>query len=140
MANRRVIPYVANERRVVDHRPGMFGGPDIPIYNTPVNPRENARALYFDKHPYWVGTSDTSFSMPAMYNLHLGRSRNDTDIFGRFWEFVESAGGSITPHGNPLFTNVNEWKDHIKIPDIDEWDWAKAAEDTKVDTRFAPCP
>ncbi|MCL2046844.1 MAG: methyltransferase [Oscillospiraceae bacterium] len=137
---RRSIPYTSNERRVVDYRPGMFGGPDIPILNTPVNPRENARGLYFDKHPYWVGTNDTSMPMPAMYNLHLGRSRDDTDIFGRFWQWVESAGGSITPHGQPLFTNVNEWKDHIKIPNLDEWDWEKAAEDLKLDTRLSNCP
>ena len=136
--SRRNIPYFPTERRILDYRPGRFGGPDVPTYNTPVTPRENARALYFDKNPYWTGSSDTNYVMPEVYTLQLGRSRNDTDCFGRFWEWVETAGGSITPHGNPLFTNVNDWKDHIVIPNIDEWDWAKAAEDTTVDTRFSP--
>jgi hypothetical protein len=136
---RRAIPYTPNERRVVDERPGFFGGPGIPIYNTPVTLRENTYALYFDKKPYWLPVgSETSFVMPDIYNLNLGRGRDVTDCFGRFWEWVESAGGSITPHGNPLFTDVRDWKDNVKIPNIDEWDWAKAAEETKIDTRISP--
>ena len=135
---RRQIPYTANERKVVGEIPSIMpNAPATPVYNTPVNPRENIRAMYFDKHPYWVGGRDTTSAMPPIYNLMLGRSRDDTDTFGRFWQWVETAGGSITPHGNPLFTNVNDWKDHIKIPNIDEWDWS-LAEGRVIDTRYAP--
>ncbi|MCL1803949.1 MAG: methyltransferase [Eubacteriaceae bacterium] len=135
----RSIPYSKHERRVVDERPGFFGGPGIPVYNTPVNPRENTRALYYDKKPYWLpGGFDTAMVHPDLYNTNLGRGRDISDAFGRFWEFEATSGGSITRGGNPLFTDANEWKDKVIIPNIDEWDWAKAAEDTKIDTRFAP--
>jgi hypothetical protein len=136
---RRAIPYSPQERRVIGERPGLFGGPSILTYNTPVNPRENVCALYFERSPYWVsGSYDVAFVMPELYNKNLGRSKNDTDCFGRYWEWVESAGGSITHGGNPLFTDVNEWKEHILIPDIDAWDWEKSARETEIDTRFSP--
>jgi len=109
------------------------------MYNTPVNPRENICAMYFDKQPYWLPTSsETAFAIPDLYNKMLGRAPNTTDCFNRYWEFVEMVGGSITHGGNPLFTDVNEWKDHIVIPDIDEWDWAGEAEALKIDTRLSP--
>ena len=85
------------------------------------------------------GSYDVAFVMPELYNKNLGRSKNDTDCFGRYWEWVESAGGSITHGGNPLFTDVNEWKEHILIPDIDAWDWEKSARETESTPRFRPC-
>ena len=136
---RRAIPYTATERKVIDERPGLFGGPPIPMYNTPVNPRENVCALYFDKRPYWVATSsETAFAIPDLYNKMLGRAPDTTDCFNRYWEFVEMAGGSITHGGNPLFTDVNEWKDKVTIPNIDEWDWEGSVAETKIDTRLSP--
>jgi len=136
---RRSIPYSQFERLVVDERPGFFGGPGLPIYNTPVTPRENVCALYFDKQPYWATSGfDTAFVMPSLYNKMLGREPNNTDCFDRYWEFVELAGGSITHGGNPLFTDVNDWKSKITIPNVDEWDWQGAVEESKIDTRLSP--
>ncbi|MCL2137529.1 MAG: methyltransferase [Coriobacteriia bacterium] len=138
---RTVKPYSPIERLVIDERPGFFGGPPIPMYNTPVNPRENVAAMYFDRHQYWLASgSETVFVLPDMYNKELGRSPNNTDCFNRYWEFVEMAGGSITHGGNPLFTDVNEWKDKLTIPDVDAWDWAGAAAEMTIDRRFSPMP
>ena len=138
---KRKVPYFSTERRIVGYRPGAVNTPDLPIYNTIVNPRENFRAMYYDKDPYWTGRADSISTMPDLYHDTLGRPRYDyTDVFGRFWEWVPSANGSITPHGQPLFTDVNEWRDHITFPNIDEWDWAGAAEKTPMDTRFAQVP
>lgn len=133
----RSIPYSPIERRVAEERPGM-GGATIPMYNTPVNPRENTRALYFDKHPYWQAlTSEAGYTIPALYNEKLGRAPDNTDVFNRFWEFVPVVNGSITHGGNPLFTDVNEWKDKLVIPDVDTWDWVAAAETVNPDRRFS---
>ena len=135
----RSIPFSDQERKVIGEHVGFFGMVS-PVYNTPLNPRENVQALYFDKKPYWQvnGRADVEFLIPDLYNDKLGRSPNNTDTFNRFWEFHEIAQGSITRGGNPLFEDVNEWKDHIVIPDVDEWDWEKCAEDTKMDTRYSP--
>lgn len=137
--NRR-IPYEPGELRVIDTLPGLFGGPGLPLRDTPVTPRENIAALYYDKHPYWLPMpGDSTFMVPPLYNERLGRGgpAGITDVFGITWEWVESAGGSIVRPGEPLMKNANEWMDKIKLPDIDAWDWAGEAEKTKCDSRIS---
>jgi hypothetical protein len=136
--NRR-IPFVPGELRVIDTLPAFFG-PGRPLRDTPISPRENIAALFFDKHPYWLPLpGDSSMMLPGIYNNTLGRGGPEgvTDVFGIEWEWVESAGGSIVRPGEPLLKNANEWKDKIKIPDIDAWDWAGEAEKTKLDWRVS---
>ena len=56
------IPFTESETVAYDSRPGRFGGPPTPIMNTPVTPRRNLEALFWDKHPYWMpGSSDAAF-------------------------------------------------------------------------------
>ncbi|MDR2957324.1 MAG: hypothetical protein LBU61_03965 [Coriobacteriales bacterium] len=137
--NRR-IPFEKNELRAVGSIPGLFGGPDSPIRDTPITPKENVAALYYDKQPFWMVTmSDSGFFWLDLYNMLLGRGGWDsgtTDCFGIEWEYVEMAQGSIVHPGEPLLADANEWRDKIIIPDIDTWDWAGAAEATKVDKHF----
>ena len=135
--NRR-IPFEKNELNVTDMIPGMFGGPDSPIRNTPVTPKENIAAMYFDKHPYWTpGAAEAGMIMPPLYNNNLGRGGPGgiRDAFGIEWEYVEQVHGSIVRPGAPLMADVNEWKEKVIFPDIDKWDWAAAAEENKIDTR-----
>lgn len=134
----RKLPFVKSELNAVDMIPGMFGGPESPLWNTPVTPRENIAAMYFDRHPYWTpGRVDNGMLHPQLYNNLLGRggAETTTDTFGLVWEYVESAHGSIVRPGNPLLADVNEWKDKIILPDIDAWDWAAEAEENKIDMR-----
>jgi len=136
----RRIPFEKNELKVVGSVPGLFGRPDSPIRNTPVTSRENVTAMFYDKHPYWMVTpSDFGRMIPEIYSKTLGRGNyNDgtTDVFGLVWEYIPAVGGSIVRPGEPLLKNANEWKEKIIIPDIDKWDWAKAAEENKMDTQF----
>jgi hypothetical protein len=136
--NRR-IPFEQNELRVIDTLPSLFG-PGNPLRDTPVAPRENMAALYFDKHPYWLPLpGDSSMVLPSIYNERLGRGGKDgiTDVFGIEWEYIAAAGGSIVRPGEPLLKNANEWHDKIRIPDIDAWDWAGEVEKTKLDGRIS---
>ncbi|MDR0906770.1 MAG: methyltransferase [Oscillospiraceae bacterium] len=136
--NRR-IPYVPNELKIIGELPGMFG-PGQPLRDTPVSPRENVAAMYFDRHPYWLPLpGDATMMIPNLYNELLGRGgpAGTTDAFGIEWEWVPSAGGSIVRPGDPFMADANEWKDKIKIPDIDKWDWAAEAEKTKLDGRVS---
>jgi hypothetical protein len=75
--------------------------------------------------------------MDPLYNNNLGRGgvEGTVDAFGITWVWVESAGGSIVHPGDPLLKNANDWKEVIKIPDIDSWDWAKIAEDFPIDLK-----
>jgi len=134
--NRR-IPFVENELKPVGFTPGFFGGPDSPILDFPVSPKENVNAMYFDKHPYWMSfMGDSGFFWLDLYNTNLGRggwNEGTTDCFGIEWEYVEMAQGAMVRPGEPFLENANEWKDKIIIPDLDSWDWEAAVEQTKVD-------
>ncbi|MDR0859128.1 MAG: methyltransferase, partial [Oscillospiraceae bacterium] len=136
--NRR-IPYVPNELKIIGELPGFFAPPQ-PLRDYPVSARENVAAMYFDKHPYWLPLpADSAMMIPNLYNELLGRGgpAGTVDAFGIEWEWVESAGGSIVHPGEPFLADANEWKDKIKIPDIDAWDWAAEAEKTKLDQRVS---
>lgn len=138
----RKIPYTEKEKEIVDKLPGMFGGPDFPVRNTPVSPRENIAALFYDKHPYWMpDIREIRYLHPAVYNNNLGRGFGEdiTDAFGVRWKWVAKVGGSIVEPGNPFLESANEWREKIKIPDIDAWDWEGAARENPVDTRYSWC-
>ena len=136
----RKIPYTAAERQVVGTRPPMFGvGDPIPTYNTPVTCRANFDAMFDERHPYWMPSMrETASAQLSLYNNTLGRgSRADvTDIFGIRWRFVPDAGGSIVEPGAPMMHDVNDWRRLVRIPDVDNWDWAEAVKEKPIDTRF----
>jgi len=134
------IPFSENELKIVGTTPAMYGRPDISVRNTPVSPRQNTIALFYEKHPFWIqGPSDTKMFMPDIYSLNLGRGvRADcTDAFGVRWQYVPSAGGSIVAPGEPLLKDANDWEKVIKFPDLDSWDWEAAAEENKIDAKYS---
>ncbi|MCL2045627.1 MAG: methyltransferase [Oscillospiraceae bacterium] len=134
----RKIPFEKNELLPGDFIPGRAGRPDTPIRATPVSARENISAMYFDKHPYWIPTAiDAAMVALPLYNMTLGRGgiEDFTDSFGIEWEYVPQVNGAIVRPGEPFIGNANELKDKIKFPNMDEWDWEKAAEDFKVDMK-----
>ena len=121
----RKIPFVDNELRIVRTIPSRLpGGPETSVRNTPVSSRENIQALYTDKHPYWLPVgADSTMITSQIYNNKLGRgSQADvTDAFGVEWEYVPVAGGStVRPGHEPLLEDVNEWRDKIVFPNLDE--------------------
>ena len=136
----RNIPYVPAELDVVGELPGMFGAPPTPLHNTPVTARENTDALFYDKHPFWMPTGqEIKMLSTAVYNDNFGRGRghDNTDVFGIEWEYVPAVGGSIVRPGEPLLSDVREWKDKIHFPDLNSFDWAGDAKNVKVDGRFS---
>ncbi|MPW24213.1 methyltransferase [Alkalibaculum sp. M08DMB] len=136
----KVSKFDEKELNVVGEMPNLMGGEAIPIFSTPVSGKEGALATY-RKRPIWqvvlgVGhefqmfnpnfipdnvsrafVSDHSF-VPGVSNLYAGK-----DMFGIQWLYEESAGGSMVIPGNPLFTDMNDWKEKVVWPDINAWDW-----------------
>lgn len=135
----RKIPFVEAERDVVGYRPAFMGRGQFPIYNTPVSPRENYHSLFEEKHPFWMPDSRDiiGVTLPA-YTDNLGRGfiSSSVDCFDVHWIFEPTAGGSISEAGRPRFTDVNDWRKSIKIPDIDSWDWKGSAADVKIDAQL----
>ena len=136
----RKIPYTDAEKQIVGTRPSMLGmGNGNPIYNTPVTCRANFDAMFDERHPYWMPSiRDAAYAQPSLYNNTLGRGgREDiTDIFGIHWHYVPDAGGSIVMPGAPLLDDMNRWREVVTLPDVDAWDWAAAAQERPIDTRF----
>jgi len=138
ITDRKKTPFSEKELRVIDEKKGMRGA--TPIFNTPISYRENARSLFWDKKPCWMVTANDMGSLTSdVYNLQLSRINQEggsTDCFGIKWIFVPEVGGTISEPNNPKFTDANDWKSAIKMPDVDAWDWAADAEAHPVDTRF----
>ena len=48
-------------------------------------------------------------------------------MFGVNWIFDEAANGSMVVPGSPILEDANDWKEVIKFPDVDSWDWEGSA-------------
>ena len=141
------IPFDERELQVVGEEPSFFGPPN-PVYNFPVSRAESLVSLYRDHNPIWVplGT-ESNMLCPAINLDNVARAfvfesepfdnagkGGGPDIFGVEWVYVPTAGGSISVVGNPRFTDANDWKDVIKMPDVNDWDWAADAAEHPVET------
>ncbi|MBE6037696.1 MAG: methyltransferase [Anaerofustis stercorihominis] len=112
---------------------------------TPVTPRENFIAVIEGKNPLWFPMSLESKSFtPRIDPDNISRAfvfDGDTpydkanyggpDMFGIEWVFVPVAGGSMVKPGAPALEDANDWKEVIKFPNVNEWDWEGAAEANK---------
>ncbi len=115
--------------------------PATPFYNSPISYRENAMSLFGDKKPcFAVNGNDFEGLTCGFYQKNLARASRaegeKTDCFGVKWVFEPTAGGSISVGGHPLLEDVNDWKNVIKMPDVNDWDWEADAKEHPVDTRF----
>ena len=141
--DRKKKPYSPRELQVIGQKASLIPGrPSSNIFNTPISYRQNSLSLFWDKKPCFVVTgNDFSGLTCGFFNKYLGRaSRQENekvDFFGVKWVFEPTAGGSISVAGNPRFTDANNWKDAISMPDVNNWDWAADAAEHPVDTNFA---
>ena len=143
ITDRKKKPFSTQELLVTGMKPSPR--PAVPVtilLNPPISYRENAMSLFWDKKPCFAVTgSDFSGLGCNYYQKYLSRSLRDegtkVDAFGVEWVFEPTAGGSISTAGRPRFTDVNDWKDVISMPDVNDWDWAADAAEHPVDTRFA---
>ena len=139
------IPFDEKELEIVGEVPSFFGAPN-PIYNYPVSGAEALVSLYRDHKPIWVpmGT-ESNMLCPAINADNVARAfvfeQNPydnfsdlglrKDIFGIEWVYVPQAGGSMVKPGNPTLEDANDWKDVIKFPNLDDWDWEGSREANK---------
>ena len=118
---------------------------ESPLYGYPISRKENVIRTLKDKDPVWLMTSvETETFTPRVIPDNVARGfvfekgepydvskYGGKDMFGIEWVYVPMAGGSMVKPGNPTMEDVNDWKDIIKLPDIDAWDWAASAERNK---------
>ena len=132
------IPFNEKELQVVGEIPNFFGGPGTPIYNYPMDMFELVKKTYVEHDPQWMlAGSETGFFCPSVIPDHVARGFcfeavptpreqfGGKDMFGLNWKYIDVAGGSMSE--GCFFDDANDWKEHIKFPNIDEWDWEGSA-------------
>ena len=126
-------------------------GESVPVYHTPVTPKENY-LLTLRRKPVWqASVFDFEYMLPSCVPDNVARgsasdavlppeARGGYDMFGVKWEYVPSVGGSTVRPGNPLFTNANEWTHKLCFPTretIASWDWMSYVKHARsLDERF----
>ena len=110
-----------------------------PVFHTPITPRANWRAMFDGKNPLWMPmTSESQTFCPRCDPDNIARAfvfdgeepydrskYGGPDMFGIEWVFVPVVGGSMENPDNPhIMEDVNDWRDIIKFPDVNAWDWA----------------
>ena len=124
-------------------------------YNTPISVLENFQ-LALKNEQLWMPTTMDIVNIESRCNLdHVARAeirdlgpvqpeeeKGGPDMFGIEWIFVPQVGGSMVKPGAPTLTDVNDWPEVIKFPDVEAMDWAGMAElnaPFKNETRVVGC-
>ncbi len=118
--------------------------PPMPVYNTPITPRENFRRMVRGEHYLWLPhTRDVSYFFPYCVPDSIARgmvsgSKKYTpdmyggkDMFGIEWEYVPQVSGSMVRPGKPFCDDLDNWRDVMKAPDIDSWPWEECAKEAE---------
>ena len=136
------IPFDPKEleikRRAFSFNPNV---PGTALFDFPVSEREAYKSLILDKKPVWAPYGvETGFFCPSIIPDNIARAfvfegerwpqpyTKAPDMFGINWVFVPTAGGSME---DPL-EDVNDWKEVLKFPDPESWDWKGSAEKNKA--------
>jgi len=111
-------------------------------YNRPLSTAENMSRLYRQKDPCWMpspmdGIAINPLCIPdniargmvaGAEHIDNATEAGGPDMYGIEWEYsVESRGSMVRP-GTAVMDDVNDWKDIIRFPDVDSWDWKGSAE------------
>ena len=104
----------------------------LPKQNYPITPRENFERFRKGEGMYWV----PALWSPLEFNWIFPYVNPDCvawsydggiDSFGVEWVPVE---GKILPAivkpGNPFLKDVTEWREVVKFPDVDSWNWEES--------------
>ena len=110
-------------------------------YNTPITQRENFLRAIRREDPLWIPKyGDMICVLPSVlpdpvakglvleYAPFDPKNYGGPDYFGVPWVYEELAGGSMPAQKRPLLKDMNDWREFVRFPDPDSWDWAGSAE------------
>ena len=132
------IPFSEDELKEVGryYIAGRKDGGKVKL-NTPISPLENMMAFLNNETPCWMPNGDLITITPEIIPDNVARAfvqeadptdrKGGPDMFGVEWIFDPKAGGSMVRPGEPMLDDVNDWREVIKFPDVDSWDWEGSA-------------
>lgn len=101
-----------------------------------ISRRENALLAYHHKTPAFIPTMYTDitiFQACPQIERYTGHEVGE-DYFGVEWTYVPDVHAPMPTTGKFLFENIDEWRDKLKLPDLEAIDWEKQSEiDTHTD-------
>ena len=103
-----------------------------PEYDYPITPGENLRRALLHQKPKWMPLFDHAiqWQFPESFQDNPGGPTGQTadgyDWFGTFYKFSE-AQSSPTPMGD-VFSEIGEWREKVRWPDLSGVDWAAGRE------------
>lgn len=106
-----------------------------------ISSRENWLRFLGGKSPQWMPIfSETKSILPSIVPDNVARGLvieaqpvpesafGGPDMYGTPWIYEPLAGGSMEdPDIPPILTDIEDWPQVIRFPDIDSWDWEGAA-------------
>ena len=109
--------------------------------HTPITQKENFLRAVRREHPLWIPKYGDWYpfltrilpdavakGLVLDYEPFDPQQYGGPDFFGIPWYYEELAGGSMPVQNRKLLTNMNDWREFVRFPDVDGWDWEGAAE------------
>ena len=129
-------------REVIPAIPGFSA--EFDYLNYPITSKQNVHDAIMGKRPCWIPSMhDTENFAPTCIPDVIARASvfgpetasfnpvtqgGGKDMYGVEWIYVPTAMGSMEREDVPrLMDDVNDWKDTIKFPGVDSWDWEGSA-------------
>lgn len=104
----------------------------------PISPRENILRVMRREKPMWMPTYGASLNVaPPQGNgdMPADMFADSVDWFGTTYK-MSDAQGSNTPQPG-MFTDITQWKDKVKFPDLGAWDFKKGFDGYRPDPALA---
>ena len=132
------------ELEIVGRSPSFIFPEGVPVFNTPVTPRQAVIDAYAGKPDWFLNGTEIGIFCPEVIPDDVARGFvfeanqipqdqfGGKDMFGIEWVYVPVAGGSMEKPGVPHpLDDANEWEEKLVFPDINAWDWEKSGRDNK---------
>lgn len=97
-----------------------------------MNKKENFFAAIHGNNPEWVPNyfGDAAVCGGVRETFENGPANGGLDSFGVQWIPSTSGGGAAAPHTvHPVLEDISEWRDVVKFPDLEAFDWEGLAKE-----------
>jgi uroporphyrinogen decarboxylase len=98
--------------------------------------KENTLAMYshkkIDHMPLWPEGETCVFPVNGFLE-RPAYNQGGTEWFNCVWEFSEAAGAPAPDQINHVMSDICDWRDVVKFPDLDAWDWEEAVKLDHID-------
>ena len=101
-----------------------------------LTPKQNVENMYFHKKiDRMPGPGEGEYCIYPVSGF-LERPANNKgglDWFGCNWEYIEGSDAPAPDVHNHVLEEISDWKEVVKFPDLDAWDWEHAKQVDRVE-------